>query len=79
MSRGLCERLSDTKERCEQLVEDLHGDPGSVANDRVLAKAVLYDLHVIGDARGMPPAELKARYPDVTWRGWADVRNLTTH
>ena len=38
MSRGLYERLCDINERCEQLVEDLHGDPDSVANDRVLAK-----------------------------------------
>jgi uncharacterized protein with HEPN domain len=44
-----------------------------------LAKAVLYDLHVIGEACGMLPPELKARHPDVTWRGWADFRNLTTH
>ena len=46
MSRALYERLCDIKERCEQLVEDLHGNPASAANDRVLAKAVLYDLHV---------------------------------
>ncbi len=45
----------------------------------MLAKAVLYDLHVIGEACGMLPADLKARHPDVTWRGWADFRNLTTH
>jgi uncharacterized protein with HEPN domain len=79
MSRGLYERLSDIKERCEQLVEDLHGDPSSVANDRVLAKAVLYDLHVIGEACGMLPDVLKAQHPEVTWKGWADFRNLTTH
>ena len=79
MSRGLYERLCDIKERCEQLVEDIHGDPGSVANDRVLAKAVLYDLHVIGEACSMLPPDLKGRHPDVTWRGWADFRNLTTH
>lgn len=79
MSRGLYERLSDIKERCEQLVEDLHGIPGSVSNDRVLAKAVLYDLHVIGEACGALPDELKARHPEVDWKGWADFRNLTTH
>ena len=79
MSRGLYERLCDIKERCEQLVEDLNGDTGSLANDRVLAKAVLYDLHVIGEACGMLPDDLKARHPEVTWKGWADFRNLTTH
>lgn len=45
----------------------------------MLAKAALYDLHVIGEACGMLPADLKARHPDVSWRGWADFRNLTTH
>jgi hypothetical protein len=57
VSRALYERLCDIKERCEQVVEDVHSDPGSVAGDRVLAKPVLYDLHVIGEAwaaRGVP-------------------------
>ena len=79
MSRGLYERLCDIKERCEQLVEDVHGDPGSVANDRVLAKAVLYDLHVIGEACAMLPEEIQVRHPEVNWKGWKDFRNLTTH
>jgi len=79
VSRGLYERLCDIKERCEQLVEDLQGDPGSVSNDRVLAKAVLYDLHVIGEACGALPDELQSRHPEVNWKGWADFRNLTTH
>jgi uncharacterized protein with HEPN domain len=72
-------RSSEKRRICEQLVEDLHGDPNSVSNDRVLAKAVLYDLHVIGDACGALPAELQLRHPEVNWKGWADFRNLTTH
>jgi uncharacterized protein with HEPN domain len=79
VSRGLYERLCDIKERCEQLVEDLHGDRGSVSNDRILAKAVLYDLHVIGEACGALPDELRLRHTEVNWKGWADFRNLTTH
>jgi uncharacterized protein with HEPN domain len=79
VSRGLYERLCDIKERCEQLVEDLNGDPSSVSNNRELAKAVLYDLHVIGEACGMLPEEVKVRHPEVTWKGWADFRKLTTH
>jgi uncharacterized protein with HEPN domain len=62
VSRGLYERLTDIKERCEQLVEDLHGDPDAVSNDRVLAKAVLYDLHVIGEACGALSDEIKSCY-----------------
>jgi uncharacterized protein with HEPN domain len=79
VSRGPFERLCDIKERCEQLVQDLHGDPGSVAKDRVLAKAALYDLHVIGEACAALPEELRARHPEVDWKGWKDFRNLTTH
>ena len=79
MSRALYERLCDIKERCEQLVEDVHGDPGSVAGDRVLAKSVLYDLHVIGEACSALPEEFRARHPEVDWKGWKDFRNLTTH
>jgi uncharacterized protein with HEPN domain len=60
-------------------VEDLHGDPASAANDRVLAKAVLCDLHVIGEACGALPDELKARRPEVNWKGRKDFRNLITH
>jgi uncharacterized protein with HEPN domain len=79
VSRALYERLCDIKERCEQLVEDVHGDPGSVAGDRVLAKSVLYDLHVIGEACSALPEEFRARHPEVDWKGWKDFRNLTTH
>jgi uncharacterized protein with HEPN domain len=79
VSRALYERLCDIKERCEQLVEDLQGDPASAGNDRVLAKAVLYDLHVIGEACGALPDELRVRHPEVDWKGWKDFRNLTTH
>jgi len=79
VSRALYERLCDIKERCEQLVEDICGDPASIADNRVLAKAVLYDLHVIGEASGVLPDELKARHPEVDWKGWKDFRNLTTH
>jgi uncharacterized protein with HEPN domain len=79
LSRALYERLCDIKERCEQVVEDVHGDPGSVAGDRVLAKAVLYDLHVIGEACAALPEELRDRHPEVDWKGWKDFRNLTTH
>jgi uncharacterized protein with HEPN domain len=79
VSRALYERLCDIKDRCEQLVEDLHADPSSVADNRVLAKAVLYDLHIIGEACGALPDELKSRHPEVDWKGWKDFRNLTTH
>ena len=69
MSRALYERLCDIKERCEQLVEDVHGDPGSVAGDRVLAKSVLYDLHVIGEACSTLPEEFRLGTPRWTGRG----------
>ena len=75
MSRALYERLCDIKERCEQLVDDVHGEPGSVAGDRVLAKAVLYDLHIIGEACSALPEEFRARHPEVDWKGWKDFRN----
>ena len=60
-------------------MEDVHGDPGSVAVDRVLAKSVLYDLHLIGEACSALPDEFRARHPEVDWKGWKDFRNLTTH
>jgi uncharacterized protein with HEPN domain len=80
VSRGLYERLCDIKERCEQLVEDLHGDPGSVSNDRILAEAVLYDLHVIGEACGALPDELRLRHTEVNRTNTArKVRALASH
>jgi uncharacterized protein with HEPN domain len=79
VSRGLYEAPRRHQGAVRAALEDIHGAPGSAANDRVLAKAVLYDQHVIGEVCGMLPADLKARHPDVTWWGWADFRNLTTH
>jgi uncharacterized protein with HEPN domain len=79
VSRALYERLCDIKERCEQLLEDVHGDPGSVARNRVLAKAVLYDLQIIGEACSALPEEFTSQHAEVDWKGWKDFQNLTTH
>lgn len=47
--------------------------------DETLAKAILYDFMVIGEAARNVPADIQSRYPAVPWRVMGDMRNIVAH
>lgn len=47
--------------------------------NRILAKAILYDFLVIGEASKNIPTEIQLRYPQVPWRSMSDMRNVMVH
>ncbi len=49
------------------------------AEDETVAKAVLYDFVVIGEAAINIPTELQVKYPDIPWRLMSDMRNVVAH
>jgi len=51
----------------------------SLAADETVAKAVLYDFIVIGEASANVPAELQSRYSNIPWRLMQDMRNVMAH
>jgi uncharacterized protein with HEPN domain len=49
------------------------------ADNQMVAKAVLYDFVVIGEAAINIPTEVQAKYPDIPWRLMSDMRNVIAH
>ncbi|ARV63098.1 hypothetical protein BZZ01_18390 [Nostocales cyanobacterium HT-58-2] len=47
-------------------------------NDTI-AKAVLYDFLIIGEAAINIPADIQSRYPNIPWRIIGDMRNIVVH
>jgi uncharacterized protein with HEPN domain len=47
--------------------------------NETIAKAVLYDFLVIGEAAINIPNEVQSRYPAIPWRLMSDMRNVVAH
>ena len=45
----------------------------------MLAKSVLYDFIVIGEAATKIPASIRSRFPQIPWRLMRDMRNVAAH
>ncbi|WP_019507070.1 DUF86 domain-containing protein [Pleurocapsa sp. PCC 7319] len=48
-------------------------------NNDTIAKAVLYDFLIIGEAATNIPIEIQLRYPKIPWRIVGDMRNVMAH
>lgn len=44
--------------------------------NETIAKAVLYDFIIIGEAAINVPSDIQSRYPDIPWRVMGDIRNV---
>ena len=49
------------------------------AQDEVAQAAIIYHLHVIGEATTRLSDELKDGHPEVGWSGWRGFRLVSTH
>ncbi|NMG20355.1 HepT-like ribonuclease domain-containing protein [Brasilonema bromeliae] len=47
--------------------------------NETIAKAVLYDFIIIGEAAINVPSDIQSRYPDIPWRIMGDMRNVMAH
>ncbi|MBD2778896.1 HepT-like ribonuclease domain-containing protein [Iningainema tapete] len=48
-------------------------------DNETIAKAVLYDFVIIGEATRNIPVEIRSRYPEIPWRLMGNMRNVMTH
>jgi uncharacterized protein with HEPN domain len=71
--------LGDIRERCLAIGRATRGNPASIQDDEVVAAAVLYHLHVIGEATTRLSDEFKERHPEIGWSGWRGFRIVSTH
>lgn len=49
------------------------------AADEAIAKTVLYNFIIIGEASASIPADIQSCYPEVPWRLMNDMRNVMAH
>lgn len=80
MSRSALLLLQDIEKSCERIVRytiELSRD--QVFTDEMKFDAVLFNLHVIGEAVKKLPPELKEKYSDIAWREIAGLRDFVAH
>jgi uncharacterized protein with HEPN domain len=72
--------LEDIKKSCDRIVHYTAG----LTRDQVFADlmrfdAVLFNLHVIGEAVKKLPPELREKHSDIAWREIAGLRDFVAH
>jgi len=81
MSRDYLIRLRDMLAAAKRARAYASGMPDAAtlaANQQVL-DAVMFNLFVLGEAAKGIPAEVRARYATVEWRGIAGLRDVLAH
>jgi uncharacterized protein with HEPN domain len=84
MARSLEERLRDIRQAAIDL-RDFIADMDTAAfhalphADRMGFRAVKNALTELGEAAKAIPEEIRARYPDVDWKGFAGLRDMMAH
>ena len=84
MARSLEERLQDIRQAAIDL-RDFIADMETAAfhalphADRIGFRAVKNALTELGEAAKAIPEEIRARYPDVDWKGFAGLRDMMAH
>jgi uncharacterized protein with HEPN domain len=78
-SKGLLFFLYHIKESIEAIDSYLHGNQEALTSNRMVQKAVLYELVTIGEAANNLSDEFKTLHPEVPWRDIVDFRNILAH
>jgi uncharacterized protein with HEPN domain len=79
-SRDWKTRITDILKAIEEILELTEGmTPAQFAQDIRTAKAVLYNLAIIGEAARHVPPEVQAAWPALPWREMSDMRNVVIH
>lgn len=73
------ETLADIRERCEAIGRATGGQATRILEDEVVAAAVLYHLHVIGEATTRLSEAFRKSHPEIGWSGWRGFRIVSTH
>ena len=80
MSREPALFLEDIENACRKIVRYTEGrEREDVLRDEMRFEAVLFNLHVIGEAVKSLPDELRQRYDTIPWREIAGLRDFVAH
>lgn len=80
MSREVLDYLDDILENALAACEFTNGlTADAFAADRKTLYAVMRALEIIGEAAKRIPDDMRARHPDIDWRGMAGLRDVIIH
>ena len=80
MSRDVSLFLKDIEESCRKITRYSDGlTRDQVFRDELRFDAILFNLHVIGEAVKQLPPVLQEKYPDIAWREIAGLRDFVAH
>lgn len=72
--------LEDIKKSCERIVRYTSGlTRDQVFVDEMRFDAILFNLHVIGEAVKKLPMDLREKHSDIAWREIAGLRDFVAH
>jgi uncharacterized protein with HEPN domain len=72
--------LEDIEKSCAKIIRYTEGlERDQVFVDEMRFDAVLFNLHVVGEAVKKLPLDLRDRYPDIAWREIAGLRDFVAH
>jgi uncharacterized protein with HEPN domain len=79
-NRGDKDLLSDIQEAGQRITSYTAGTTYKVfLSDKKTQDAVIRNLEIIGEATKNLSAELRAKYPDLPWKGMAGMRDRLIH
>lgn len=72
--------LRDMVESAEKIMRYIHGktEEEFLSND-LMVDAVIWNIHVIGEAVRHVPNDVRERYPHVPWKEMNRMRNILSH
>ena len=80
MSRSWLLFLDDMREAARKIDRYVSGrGQDAFRADEMAFDATLRNLEILGEAVKGIPEEIRARYPDINWRGVAGFRNVLAH
>jgi uncharacterized protein with HEPN domain len=72
--------LEDIDTACHKILRYTAGrDRDEVFRDEMRFEAILFNLHVIGEAVKRLPDDVRERYPEIAWREIAGMRDVVAH
>lgn len=77
--RSDTERLQDILEAIERLEKYAVQGKRVFEQQELIQTWIIHHLQIVGEAARTISQNLKAQYPDISWRDAADLRNLVVH